>query len=102
MLLVVPVNLCENYDSEEARLVWQMYILPWVTFWCQYAWKKLLDLLSLLELLEINDLAWIKVLVGPLSSQRGCMLKEKWNLIASWQTTRYIAAWTGVTQHVSK
>ena len=54
--------------------------------------EKPVDLMGLLELLEINDLPWIKVILQPLSWQRGCMFKEKRNLFASWQTARYVAA----------
>lgn len=38
---------------------------------------KSLDLMSLLKLLELDALAWIKVLAGPLSWRRGCVEREK-------------------------
>lgn len=40
LLLVVPVNLCENDDFVEACLILQMYVLP-LRFWWQSAWKNL-------------------------------------------------------------
>lgn len=100
MFLVVPVNLCENYDFVEAHLVLQMYVFSFVAILVPVCLEKPLALMVLLELLEVNDLAWTEVLVGPLSWQRGCLLKEKRNSI-SWQTMRYIAAWARVTQHMS-
>lgn len=34
LLLVIPVNLCENHDVVEACLVLQMCVLPVLAFWC--------------------------------------------------------------------
>lgn len=39
ILLVIPVNLCENHDFVEACLVLQMCVLPVLAF-CYYAWKN--------------------------------------------------------------
>lgn len=100
LFLVVPVNLCDNYDFVEAHLVLQRYDFSFVDILVPICLEKPLDLMVLLELLEVNDLAWTEVLVGPLSWQRGCLLKEKRNLI-SWQITCYIAACARVTQHMS-
>lgn len=52
--------------------------------------------------LEVDALALIKVLARPLSWQRGYVLKEERDLVASWQTVNYLPALARVTEHRSR